>query len=332
MGSIVAGRTGHPAARMGAGTTHVKSRDRCPVLTRAQNWTCGPQLVERHAAVHDIAINESERALQIERRQRRFADNRIAEIRRVLGDGIDNQPRGVLLYVIPVAAIWQLRREVLAKQHAHMLSGRCKTVVEHTWDKEFHNRFAGPTLCLCIEIGAVHVVERWRDDDAAAEMIALITHVAKFRQLGKRKIHSKRARAGDVVRDSPCKPRIEVFDPNEFLKQQSRMQIADYTIGQDVLAALGGHAGSAAVLHDHLCNGRPGADYHAFFIACPFHGVRDRAHSANGMPPCALFAVHFAEGVMQENISRAGSRRTRETSYDCVEDEYCPARLAFEPT
>jgi hypothetical protein len=51
---VVAGRTGHPAAGMGAGPAQVQALERPAIGAVAQERARRPQLIERHVAVHDV--------------------------------------------------------------------------------------------------------------------------------------------------------------------------------------------------------------------------------------------------------------------------------------
>jgi hypothetical protein len=73
------------------GAAHVQAGDRAAVVAVAQHRARGPQLVERHVAVHDVASDEPELALEVDRRERHDADDRLLEAGREAVDGIDDQ-------------------------------------------------------------------------------------------------------------------------------------------------------------------------------------------------------------------------------------------------
>ena len=61
------------------------------------------------------------------------------------------------------------------------------------------------------------------------------------------------------------------------------------------------------------------------------HRLRDRAHAADGVPPHARTAIHFAERMMQQHIG--GPRRigTRQIADDGVKAQHRLDRIGFEP-
>jgi hypothetical protein len=63
----------------------------------------------------------------------------------------------------------------------------------------------------------------------------------------------------------------------------------------------------------------------------PRHGLRDRTHSADRVPPNALLPVHLAQGMMQEDVGAAGRVRACVISDDGVEAEPCLHEFALEP-
>ncbi len=61
------------------------------------------------------------------------------------------------------------------------------------------------------------------------------------------------------------------------------------------------------------------------------HGLGDRTHAADGVPPGALLAVHLAEGVVQQHIAGAGRVGAGVIADDGVEAEPGLHQLALEP-
>lgn len=60
------------------------------------------------------------------------------------------------------------------------------------------------------------------------------------------------------------------------------------------------------------------------------HGLRDRAHAADGVPPQPLPAVHFAERMMQHDVGRARRVRAGIVADDGVEAEQRLDQVAFK--
>src|SRR3546814_11391821 len=87
-------------------------------------------------------------------------------------DRIDDASRRRFLLVIPNAPVRQFGCELLAEEARHMLAGRRKAVVDGRGDQHLDNRRLRPAELLCVEEGAVHIVERRREDDPRLMMLA----------------------------------------------------------------------------------------------------------------------------------------------------------------
>ena len=59
------------------------------------------------------------------------------------------------------------------------------------------------------------------------------------------------------------------------------------------------------------------------------NGLRDRPHASNGVPPYAFFAVHLAEAVVEQDITRARRVGARICPDNAVEAENGLDRRAF---
>ncbi len=79
---VVPRNAGHAAARMRAGAAEVQAAHRRPVVAVTEHRSRREQLVERQRAVEDVAADEPELALEIERRERATAEDAGLEIRR----------------------------------------------------------------------------------------------------------------------------------------------------------------------------------------------------------------------------------------------------------
>ena len=78
---IVPRRTGDTAARMRARAAQIETFQRHPVIGRANHRTSAEQLIKPHLAVEDVAADQSEAALEIERGMDLPADHRLCEAR-----------------------------------------------------------------------------------------------------------------------------------------------------------------------------------------------------------------------------------------------------------
>ena len=92
---------GDTATGVRARTAHIKPRDRRPVVAMPQHRTCGIQLVERHVAVEDIAADQPEFALEIERRMDLPCNDTRLEIGCMLRDGVDDVVGDLLADIVP---------------------------------------------------------------------------------------------------------------------------------------------------------------------------------------------------------------------------------------
>ena len=80
---IVPRRAGDAAAGMRARTAQVEALERHPVIGRADHRPGAEQLVEAHLAVEDVAADQAEAALEVERRMDLPPEHRLGEARRV---------------------------------------------------------------------------------------------------------------------------------------------------------------------------------------------------------------------------------------------------------
>src|SRR3546814_5917002 len=92
-----------------------------------------PQLVERHAAVEDVAADQPETGFEIIGRQREMADHRLPEAGCCRFDGIENRRDGGVAMRLPAARNGGI--EMLAEQACDMLAGRCEAVVDEARDQ-----------------------------------------------------------------------------------------------------------------------------------------------------------------------------------------------------
>src|SRR6478752_1750821 len=72
-----------------------------------------------------------------------------------------------------------------------MLALGCKAWVERRWDQHFDDRLFRPAVDRRVEIGAVHVIEARRHDDARGQVIALLGQDSEFGQLRQCDVHAE---------------------------------------------------------------------------------------------------------------------------------------------
>src|SRR3546814_1908467 len=105
-------------------------------------------------------------------RQARLGNDARAEAGGVVFDGVDDAVGGGFLFVIPVPPVRQFGRELLAEEARDMLPRRREAVVDGRGDQHLDDRRLRPAELLRVEEGAVHIVERRREDDPRLVMLA----------------------------------------------------------------------------------------------------------------------------------------------------------------
>src|SRR5947199_3487891 len=98
---IVSRQTGDAAARMRAGAAHVETAQRAAVVRVSEHRARGEHLSKIERAVENIAADEPEGALEIERREYLPAEHRALEVRRIAVDRVDHQVGDRLAVIVP---------------------------------------------------------------------------------------------------------------------------------------------------------------------------------------------------------------------------------------
>src|SRR5690242_5015641 len=80
---VVAGSAGDAAAGVGAGAAVIKAPERPAVIGVAEHRACRKQLVQRERSMEDVAAQETELALQVQRRQDLPANHALRKAGRV---------------------------------------------------------------------------------------------------------------------------------------------------------------------------------------------------------------------------------------------------------
>ena len=177
----MSGSACHPAAGVGPRTAHVEPLYGSPVGPVAQHRPGGPQLVQTHVAMHDIASDQPELPVEPFGTENLSPQDGGAEAWR---DGLDRIDYGIgcsILFIVPIAAIGEFGRELLAKQARHMLACRSQTIVDRAGDEHFDDRFLGPALGLGIEERPVHVIQCRGENDTRPVVLT------RMRERGKRR-------------------------------------------------------------------------------------------------------------------------------------------------
>src|SRR5438874_6753192 len=109
------------AARVRSRAAHVQSFERAAVIAVTEHRTRGEELVETQRAMEDIAPDETEFALEVERRKRSPSDHAGAEIRGVAIHRIEHESRDLIFVVVPGTSARELRIGVLAEEARDVL-------------------------------------------------------------------------------------------------------------------------------------------------------------------------------------------------------------------
>ncbi len=282
--------------------------------------------------MENIAADQAEGALQVERAVDLTADHRRLEARRVFVERRDHEVRHFFTVVVPGAAVGQLRRDMLAEHRRDMHARGRQRVVHGRGDAELHHRLLRPAVAAGIEEGVLHIVETGGDQNAGGMVrrALLAGQRGEAGQFGQGDIHAEGARAmpdgGDAaVEIGRLRRRID-----QGREHQAGIEIADHRAGANGLAGFGDHADRAALLDQHFLDRRVGADLDAEARRRLGHRLGDRAHAPDGMTPYAFLAVDLAEHVMQQHIGRAGRVGAAEIADDAVPAERRLDRIALE--
>jgi hypothetical protein len=120
--------------------------------------------------VKDIAADQTEGTLEIERTHDLAAEHGRLEIRCMAVDEVDHEIRDFLAVRVPRRAVRQHRRDVLAEQARDVPAPRREAVVERRGNQHLDDRLLRPAAGFGIEIGLLHVGETRRHDDAGGVM------------------------------------------------------------------------------------------------------------------------------------------------------------------
>src|SRR3569623_2462649 len=120
---IVPRRARDAATGVRARTAHIQATERSAIGAVAEDRPCRPELIERHVAVHDVAVDQAELPLEPLGTEDHPAEDRRPESRRVALDRVDDRVGSLVFLQIPVAPVGKLRREMLAEQARNLTAG-----------------------------------------------------------------------------------------------------------------------------------------------------------------------------------------------------------------
>ncbi len=205
MGGIMPRRASDAAARMGARSAHIESPDRPAIIAMSEHRPRRPELVEAHMSMEDVAADQAELALQVERRVDLPRDHarlklgawsltvsmmRSATCSRTSSHDLPSGSAG--------ANCWQNRLATCAPAGARLSVHRSRAALH------LDDRLLRPAMCLRVLERLIHIVEARRDDDAGGVMLCLVLapQHREIGQLRERDIHAECARAGLVALDA----------------------------------------------------------------------------------------------------------------------------------
>src|SRR5690348_966947 len=177
------GRSRHPASWVSARAAQVKALERHPVVGSADHRPSAEQLVEPHLPVEDIAADETEAALEIERRMDLPAEHGLGEAGCMSIYGGDDLVGGLFALFVPASTRSEIVAEVLAEQARDVLALRRKRLVESRRDQHFDDRLLRPPVDRRVQPRTVHVIEARGHDDAGRQVIALLWQHRELREL-----------------------------------------------------------------------------------------------------------------------------------------------------
>src|SRR5688500_9609089 len=143
---VMAGSAGDSASRVGARAAQVQSLERHSIVRRADQRAPAAQLIEAHLAVEDIAADQSEAALEVQRRMDLPADHGLGETGRMAVDQRDDRVRGLFTLVVPAAAGAKIVAEMLAEHRRDMLTPRSESWVHGRGDDHLDDRLLRPAI------------------------------------------------------------------------------------------------------------------------------------------------------------------------------------------
>jgi alkanesulfonate monooxygenase SsuD/methylene tetrahydromethanopterin reductase-like flavin-dependent oxidoreductase (luciferase family) len=167
---IVPRRAGDAAAGMGPRAAHIEPCNRRAIIGMAEHGPRRKNLRGLERAVKDVAADEAEGALQIERAHDLPARAPTFEVRRVAVDRLDHQVGDLFAAIVPGFSVGQVRRDMLAEQARDMLALRRERVVERRRITTSTTGFSTSHAGARIEISLLHIAQARRDDDSGRVM------------------------------------------------------------------------------------------------------------------------------------------------------------------
>src|SRR5688572_23731264 len=125
----------------------------------ADHGSGAEQLVEAHLAVKDVAADQPEPPLEIERRMDLPAEHRRGEARRMGIDSGDDLVRRFVALLVPAPTRPEVIAKMLAEQAGDMLAFWRQSLVEGRGDQHLNDWLRRPAVALRISERTVHIAE-----------------------------------------------------------------------------------------------------------------------------------------------------------------------------
>ena len=225
-----------PPPGMRRRAAHVEVLDRRPVLGPSRHGPQEEELLESQLALEDVAFREPEVALEVERREDLPVLDDVLDVRRVLGDRVDDRVAEGLALLVPVAL--EVVGRVLHEARHDVLAGRSEGGVRQGRDDHVDVGTPGEAAVLGVVVGALHVLDRRRDRDRATQVRPVAGQRPELGQGVEREV--------DLARRAPELVALDVLDelPRQLLladelhEGQPRVDARGHDAGADLLARL----------------------------------------------------------------------------------------------
>src|SRR3954453_9351328 len=152
--SIVARRAGHATTWMRTRTAQVKPFEGHPIVGRTDHRARAEQLVEAHLAVEDVAADEAEAPLKVQRRMDLPPDHRLRKTRSMGIDSGDDLVGSLLALIVPASARPKVVTKMLAEEAVNVPALGPQRRIQRRRDQHLDDRLLGPPVPRRIEIGA----------------------------------------------------------------------------------------------------------------------------------------------------------------------------------
>src|SRR5262245_53528063 len=258
---VAAAGAHHAAARVRPGAAEVEPLDRRPVARPAGDRPHEEDLVRRDLAVEDVPAGEPEALLQVPGREHLAVHDRVADVRRVLGDGVDHDVPELLALLLPVALPQVVRRGLEEYRAAVEALGAERAVVDAR-DRDVAVGPARVPAVLSLVPGALEVLERGSDVHHALVLEADLGagDGLPVRELREHQVDLGRGALDAEIPDVAEELRLELALVHELQEGALRIGVREHERGVDLLAARERHAADASVAAEDPRDLRVGAD------------------------------------------------------------------------